>query len=176
VAIFFNFNSTYLIHFCKKIGQITTFITVFVICTLHIPQTSNGLQILSKSKNTFVRPHGNRSKSTNKQMTHWRKSVYTDCMGTRPDMQTLSAVFHPSRQKTYFVRVKIICLCTVRSPRTFPDLDTCPRELYVGVDYAVIILAYQTKPNVQFKGNRFTLYFEQLPVNHSHKATDACQY
>jgi hypothetical protein len=32
VAIFFNFNSTDFIHYCKKIGHITTFNKVFVIC------------------------------------------------------------------------------------------------------------------------------------------------
>jgi hypothetical protein len=41
---------------------------------------------------------------------------------------------------------------------------------------ALVILAYQTKATVCFKKNSFTIYLEQLPANHSHKATDGCQY
>jgi hypothetical protein len=44
------------------------------------------------------------------------------------------------------------------------------------VDYGLVILAYETKPTARFKKNSFTLKFEQLPDNHSHKTTDGCLY
>jgi hypothetical protein len=65
-------------------------------------------------------------------------------MRTRPDLQTLSVVFHSSRETTDTVRVQIICLRTVRGHSQTLYADTCPCTMYVGVDEALVTQALQS--------------------------------
>ena len=53
--------------------------------------------------------------------------MYEECTRTRPDLQTLSVVSHPSQQMADTVRVQITCLRTVLG-QTADIPRLCTRE------------------------------------------------